>query len=87
MIAAAVLPNQPGAPLIREAEARGYRALDGLGMLVNQRVISIKRRARVDVEPGIIRGKIEAPFGVGDGLVKCRRNSVWGRIMSPSFSN
>ena len=37
-----VIPNPPRTRLIREAEALGLTALDGLGMLVNQGVIGIE---------------------------------------------
>lgn len=64
MIVADVIPNPPRTLLIREAEARGCRTLDGLGMLVNQGVISIKHWMGVDVEPGVMRRKVEGLFGV-----------------------
>jgi shikimate dehydrogenase len=64
MIVADVIPNPPRTLLIREAEARGCRTLDGLGMLVNQGVISIRHWMGVDVEPGVMRRKVEGLFGV-----------------------
>jgi shikimate dehydrogenase len=64
MIVADVIPNPPRTLLIREAEQRGCRTLDGLGMLVNQGVISIKHWTGVDVEPGVMRAKVEGLFGV-----------------------
>ena len=63
MIVADVIPNPPRTLLIREAEARGCRTLDGLGMLVNQGVISIKHWTGVDVEPAVMRRKLEGLFG------------------------
>lgn len=42
MVVADVIPNPPRTSLIRDAEARGCNLLDGLGMLVNQGVISIQ---------------------------------------------
>jgi shikimate dehydrogenase len=63
MIVADVIPNPPRTLLIREAEARGCRTLDGLGMLVNQGVISIKHWTGVDVEPAAMRRKLEELFG------------------------
>jgi shikimate dehydrogenase len=62
MIVADVIPNPPRTRLIREAEARGCRTLDGLGMLVNQGVISIRHWTGIDVEPGVMRQKVEALF-------------------------
>ncbi len=63
-IVADVIPNPPRTLLIREAEERGFRTLDGLGMLVNQGVVSIRHWFGVDVEPGVMRGKVEELFGV-----------------------
>jgi shikimate dehydrogenase len=63
MIVADVIPNPPRTLLIREAEQRGCRTLDGLGMLVNQGVISIRHWTGRDVEPAAMRGKLEELFG------------------------
>ena len=62
MIVADVIPNPPRTLLIREAEKRGCHTLDGLGMLVNQGVISIKHWTGVDVEPSVMRRKVEQLF-------------------------
>ncbi len=62
-IVADVIPNPPRTALIREAEARGVRTLDGLGMLVNQGVVSIRHWFGVDVDPGVMRRKVEDLFG------------------------
>ena len=64
IIIADVIPNPPRTLLIREAEALGCRALDGLGMLVNQGVICVKHWTGTDVEPGVMRRKLEELFGV-----------------------
>jgi shikimate dehydrogenase len=64
MIVADVIPNPPRTALIREAEARGARTLDGLGMLVNQGVVSIRHWFGVDVDPKVMRRKVEDLFGV-----------------------
>jgi len=63
VIVADVIPNPPRTALIREAEARGARTLDGLGMLVNQGVVSIRHWFGVDVDPGVMRRKVEDLFG------------------------
>jgi shikimate dehydrogenase len=42
MVVADVIPNPPRTLLLRDAEARGATVLDGMGMLVNQGVISIR---------------------------------------------
>ena len=49
MLVADVIPNPPRTRLIREAEKRGCKVLDGLGMLVNQGVIGVKYWTGVDV--------------------------------------
>jgi shikimate dehydrogenase len=62
MVVADVIPNPPRSPLIRDAEARGCAALDGLGMLVNQGVISIRRWTGIDADPAVMRRKLEELF-------------------------
>ncbi|CAN5169888.1 shikimate dehydrogenase [soil metagenome] len=63
MVAADVIPNPPRTRFIRDAEARGCRAIDGLGMLVNQGVIGVKYWTGVDVEPSTMRAKLQEIFG------------------------
>jgi shikimate dehydrogenase len=62
-IVADVIPNPPRTLLIRDAEARGLRTLDGLGMLVNQGVVSIRHWFGIDVEGSVMRRKLEELFG------------------------
>ncbi len=62
MIVADVIPNPPRTRLIREAELRGCRVLDGLGMLVNQGVIGIKLWTGVDVDATVMRQALERIF-------------------------
>jgi shikimate dehydrogenase len=64
MVVADVIPNPPRTNLIRDAASRGCTVLDGLGMLVNQGVISIKYWTGIDVDPGVMRKKLEVIFGV-----------------------
>ena len=42
MIVCDVIPNPPHTPFLREAESRGAKTLDGLGMLVCQGAIGFK---------------------------------------------
>ena len=63
MVVADVIPNPPRTRLIRDAAARGCTVIDGLGMLVNQGVIGIKYWTGVDVDPGVMRAKLEEIFG------------------------
>jgi shikimate dehydrogenase len=62
MVVADVIPNPPRTPLIRAAEARGATALDGLGMLVSQGVISIQHWTGVVADAAVKRRKLERLF-------------------------
>jgi shikimate dehydrogenase len=63
MVVADVIPNPPRTNLIRDAEARGCIALDGLGMLVNQGVVSISHWTGIDADPAVMRATVERIFG------------------------
>jgi shikimate dehydrogenase len=63
MVVADVIPNPPRTSLIRAAEARGCRVLDGLGMLVNQGAIGIRHWAGIDADRGVMRKALEQVFG------------------------
>lgn len=63
MVVADVIPNPPRTHLVREAQARGCRVLDGLGMLINQGVIGIKYWTGIDADPAVMRRKLEEIFG------------------------
>jgi shikimate dehydrogenase len=62
MVVADVIPNPPRTRLIREAEARGATVLDGLGMLVQQGVISVRHWTGVDADPAVMRHALTAIF-------------------------
>lgn len=62
LIVADVIPNPPRTLLVRDAEARGCKVIDGLGMLVNQGAIGIKYWTGVDVDTGVMRAKLEELF-------------------------
>ena len=62
LVVADVIPNPPRTNLIKDAEARGCRTLDGLGMLVNQGVIGVKYWTGVDVDPNVMKRKLEEIF-------------------------
>jgi shikimate dehydrogenase len=66
MVVADVIPNPPRTALLAEAEARGCTVLDGLGMLVNQGVISIRHWTGVDADAAVMRRKVEELFGLLD---------------------
>lgn len=59
MVVADAITNPPRTHFIKDAEARGCKALDGLGMLVNQGVIALKYWTGVDVEPEPMRTCVE----------------------------
>jgi shikimate dehydrogenase len=63
MVVADVVPSPPRTNLIKDAEARGCVIVDGLGMLVNQGVISIKYWTGIDVDPTVMRKKLEEIYG------------------------
>jgi shikimate dehydrogenase len=64
MVVADVIPNPPSTWLLRDAEARGCTVLDGMGMLVNQGVISIRHWIGIDADPAVMRRRLEDLFGV-----------------------
>lgn len=59
-VVADVIPNPPRTALIRDAEERGHVVLDGLGMLVEQGVISIRHWTGVDPDKAVMRRALEA---------------------------
>lgn len=59
MIVADVVFNPPRTRLLRDAESRGCKTLDGLGMLVNQAVIGFKIWTGVDPDPRVMREALE----------------------------
>lgn len=64
MVVADVIPNPPRTRLVRDAEERGCKVIDGLGMLVAQGVIGIQYWTGVDPDPAVMRAALEEVFGV-----------------------
>jgi shikimate dehydrogenase len=64
MVVADVIPNPPRTALIRDAETRGCPTLDGLGMLVNQGILSIKHWTGVEADAAAMRRTLERIFGL-----------------------
>jgi shikimate dehydrogenase len=62
-VVADVIPNPPRTELLREAQQRGATVLDGLGMLVNQGIISVRHWTGIDADPAVMRAKLEELFG------------------------
>lgn len=63
MVVADVIPNPPRTQLIRAAEAKGCRVLDGLGMLVNQGITGIEYWTGETVDGAVMRARLEELFG------------------------
>jgi shikimate dehydrogenase len=59
MVVCDLIVNPPHTPFLQEAESQGCETLDGVGMLVNQGRIGIKYWSGVDVDPEVMRKKIE----------------------------
>ncbi|MEQ1859080.1 MAG: shikimate dehydrogenase [Chthoniobacteraceae bacterium] len=59
LVVADVIFSPPRTRLIRDAGARGCRAIDGLGMIVNQGVVSIEYWTGTTPDPGVMRRAVE----------------------------
>ena len=59
LVVADVIPTPPRTPVIGAAEERGATALDGLGMLVAQGVISVRHWTGVDADATVMRRTVE----------------------------
>ncbi|MXZ35823.1 MAG: shikimate dehydrogenase [Acidobacteria bacterium] len=62
MVVADVIANPPQTRLLQDAAARSCTALDGLGMLVNQGVISFRYWTGQDPDSSIMRAALEEVF-------------------------
>ena len=63
MVVADVIPNPPRTHLVREAQARGCKVIDGLGMLVNQGVIGVEYWTGITPDTTVMRKSLEDIFG------------------------
>jgi len=63
-VIADVIFSPPRTRLIREAEERGCRTIDGLGMIVNQGVVSVEYWTGVSPDPVVMRRAVEAALGL-----------------------
>ena len=64
MIVADVIFNPVRTRLLADAEARGCRVLDGLGMLVNQGIVGIQYWTGIDPDAAVMRQALESAMGV-----------------------
>lgn len=62
MVVCDLIPNPPMTTFLAEAKGQGCTILDGLGMLVNQGKIGIKYWTGIDVDPMVMRRKLEELF-------------------------
>jgi shikimate dehydrogenase len=63
-VVADVVFNPPQTRLLYEAQSHGCRTLDGLGMLVNQGVISFKIWTGIDPDASVMREALEEFLGI-----------------------
>jgi len=61
-LVADVIPNPPRTRLIRDAEARACKVIDGLAMLVGQGVIGFRYWTGQDADPAAMRHALERVF-------------------------
>lgn len=64
MVVADVIGNPPRTRLIRDSEARGCRALDGLKMLVNQGIVAVQYWTGIEPDAGVMRQALETALGL-----------------------
>ena len=64
MVVADVIGNPPRTRLIRDAEARGCRPLDGLGMLVNQGIVGVQYWTGTEPDAAVMRKALENALGL-----------------------
>lgn len=64
LVVADVVFNPPETRFLAEAKEHGCTTLDGLGMLVNQGVISIKNWSGIDAEATVMRDALEEYLGI-----------------------
>jgi shikimate dehydrogenase len=58
-----VIPNPPHTPFLREAESRGAKTLDGLGMLVYQGAIGFKMWTGLEAPVDVMHQALKKVFG------------------------
>lgn len=63
-VVADVIPNPPRTALLRAADDRGCVVLDGLGMLVEQGVISIRHWTGIDADTAVMRRALSTALGL-----------------------
>ncbi|MDO4478798.1 MAG: shikimate dehydrogenase [Lachnospiraceae bacterium] len=64
MVVCDVIPNHPHTQLLKEAEKRGAKTIDGLGMLINQAVESIYDWTGKVPEAEVMKEALAAEYGI-----------------------
>ena len=64
MVVADVVFSPVRTRLLDDAAARGCRALDGLGMLVNQGIVGVQYWTGIDPDAAVMRAALESAMGV-----------------------
>ena len=64
MVVTDVVFNPVRTRLLDDAAARGCRAVDGLGMLVNQGIVGVQFWTGIDPDAAVMRAALEAAMGV-----------------------
>ena len=64
MVVADVVFNPVRTRFLDDADARGCRALDGLGMLVNQGIVGVQYWTGLTPDAAVMRHALEAAMGV-----------------------
>lgn len=64
MVVCDVIPNHPHTQLLKEAEARGAKTIDGLGMLINQAVESIRMWTGLTADAEKMKEALAKEYGI-----------------------
>ena len=64
MVVCDVIPNHPRTKLLREAEKRNAKTIDGLGMLINQCVESIFYWTGQEASADVLREALAKEYGI-----------------------
>ena len=64
MVVADVVFSPVRTRLLDDAAARGCRALDGLGMLVNQGIVGVEYWTGIDPDAAVMRAALESAMGI-----------------------
>ena len=66
MVVCDVIPNHPHTQLLKEAEKRNAKTIDGLGMLINQAVESIRMWTGKTADAEKMKNALAKEYGIAD---------------------